>query len=387
MHPRQVLLGVLGLVLAAAAVRADVPKTVKILGQDYTVTANSRVGTFKNGTTVNLQKGGGGALSDADVAKKANLCFVQGADASADRLFVVAAHQDDADATSDGFYLLTGTDANGVFSPATSNATVFFRGNRDVHGRPQNITFINDANTGVKKDRNIYMCTFTGQNRLRFYDLDTLNGTAANAFRDLNVFSRKEHSDGCPSTAPDQDDDGDVNAPDGDFQVGAMAPNGMMIVAGVDSGDIALGVIDPVKGTSFFPVKTSLTTATGGAIDVSTSQPHSFVRLTGDDYLMIVTDPGTGANAAEGDLNSQTMYRLTITLPADLTKAAADSIKVKVVGKEDLPALKLGQSPTAKIQGVAVGREVAAGKPVLYMADWAGNLLTLRPNVTLTAGQ
>jgi hypothetical protein len=28
---------------------------------------------------------------------------------------------------------------------------------------------------------------------------------------------------------------------------------------------------------------------------------------------------------------------------------------------------------------VAVGREVSAGKPVLYMADWAGNLFTLRP--------
>ena len=102
MQRRQVLFSAVGLVLAASAAQAAVPNTVKILGQVYTVIASPRVGTFKNGVTVNLQTGGGGAISDADVAKKANLAFAPGADASSDRLFLGAATQDDPDATSAG---------------------------------------------------------------------------------------------------------------------------------------------------------------------------------------------------------------------------------------------------------------------------------------------
>jgi hypothetical protein len=105
------------------------------------------------------------------------------------------------------------------------------------------------------------------------------------------------------------------------------------------------------------------------------------VRLTGDEYLMIATLPDGGVNANEGDLDSQILYRMRIELPADLTKEAPNSIKVAVLGKEDLPALSLGQSATHKIYGVAVGRELAPGRPILYMADWAGNLFTLRPKL------
>jgi hypothetical protein len=385
MQRRQVLFSALGLMLAASAAQAAVPNTVTILGKQYTVIASPRVGTFKNGVTVNLQSGGGGAISDADVAKKANLAFAPGADASTDRLFVVAATQDDPDATSDGFYMLKGTDANGAFTLKDSEATVFLKGNREVHGRMQNITFLNDTDTGVKKDRNLYIMTFTDQNRLRFYDLDSLSGTGDNVFRDLTVFTIKEPGDGCAATPPDTDPAmEDANAPNSDFEAGALAPNGMMIVAGADTdadgnATIALGVIDPVKGTQFLPVKTDLNKATGGNKITTTEQPVCFVRLTGDEYLMIATDPNTGGNATEGDLNSQTLYHFKITLPADLTKSAPDSIQAQLIDKQDLPSLNLGQSPTHKIQGVAVGREVSAGKPILYMADWAGNLFTLRP--------
>jgi hypothetical protein len=388
MQRRQVLYSVLGLVLAAGAARADAPKSVKILGTTYAVVSNPRTGTFKNGATVNLQKGGG-CVSDADVALKANICFVPGADASQDRLFVAAAHQDDPGPTSDGLYILTGADANGVFSPATSNATVLLRGNKDVHGRIQNITFITGDNSNPGKNRNIYTMTFTGQNRLRWYDLGTLmNGaphTEDNAFRTLNSFSIKEPGDGCAATPPDVDPDmADANAPNSDFQAGALTPNGMLIVGGTDTDadgntTITLGVIDPVKGTAFFPVKTDLNKATGGNSITPTEQPVCFTHLTGDEYLMIATDPGTGGNATEGDLNSQTLYHFNITLPADLTKSAPDSIKVKLIDKQDLPSLSLGQSPTHKLQGVAVGRNAASGKPILYMADWAGNLFTLTP--------
>jgi hypothetical protein len=39
----------------------------------------------------------------------------------------------------------------------------------------------------------------------------------------------------------------------------------------------------------------------------------------------------------------------------------------------------LGQSPTGALGGLAVGRNNATGKPVLYMTDWALNLFTLQP--------
>jgi hypothetical protein len=385
MQRRQVLFGVLGLALAATAVRADVPKTVTILGQQYTVTTTPRAGTFKNGVTVNLQKGGGG-VDDADVPKKANLAFVPdaGGDATKDRLFVVAAVQDDPGPTMDGLYILTGTDANGVFSPANSDATALLRGNKDVCGRMQSFTFLSDDNSNPGKNRNFYTFTFTGQDRMRWFDLGALQAGAPhtndNAFRELTVFSIRQPIDTGDTTDPDPVQDvNDDNCPADDSDVGALAPNGMMIVAGQDNGTIALGVIDPIKGEKFFPVKTDLVAATGGDQIDAAQVPHAFVRVGGDEYLMIATDPGTGQNGVEADLNSQTLYRLQITLPADLANGQADSIKAKVLGKEDLPALGLGQSDTHKIQGLVVGRNAASGKPILYMADWVGNLFTLTP--------
>lgn len=52
---------------------------------------------------------------------------------------------------------------------------------------------------------------------------------------------------------------------------------------------------------------------------------------------------------------------------------------MEVLGKEEIPALSLGMSPTKKLFGLAVGHELSAGKLILSMADWAGNLFTLRP--------
>jgi hypothetical protein len=174
------------LALAVGAIHAQVPKTVKIAGQEYAVTAVKRFGLFKNGVTVNLQKGGGD-VTDEDVAKKANLLFVPGATPADDRLFVMAAHQDNADVTSDGLYILKGTDANGVFGPEFSEATVLLRGNKEVHGRIQNLTFLNDTDTGAKKDRNLWGFTLTTTDSMRIFDLgDLLAGaphTDESAFR------------------------------------------------------------------------------------------------------------------------------------------------------------------------------------------------------------
>jgi hypothetical protein len=384
MQRRQVLLSALGLVLAATTVRADVPKTVTILGQAYSVTSTPRSGTFKNGQTVNLQAVVDPTVDPAMAPKKANLAFAPGATADADRLFVVAAHADTLGITSDGFYMLQGADANGVFSPQVSNATVFFRGDKNVHGRPQNVTFLNDTDTGSMKDRNLVLYTFTNANSLRWYDLSDLMAGAPHtdqtAFQKLTLFQIILSGTTEPVLPPDPDRSllpDDPNMSTGNYQPGALTPNGMMIVAGQEGGDWTLGVIDPLKGTQFFPVKTSLAmTAAANQIDTS-ELPHAFVHLTGDEYLMIGT--GGDPNWNESVLTTNTLYHVRITLPADLTKDAADSIKVDLLNKEDLVALGLGQSDSKMIFGLTVGREVAAGKPVLYMADWAGDLFTLRP--------
>jgi hypothetical protein len=144
------------------------------------------------------------------------------------------------------------------------------------------------------------------------------------------------------------------------------------------STDLEFGVIDPVKGTKFFPVKTALaSTAAADQFDAANELPIAFVRLQGDEYLILGVGPEP--NGVEANLTNSTLYRFRITLPADLTQEAPDSIKVELLGKEDLGAMKLGQSPTGALGGLAVGRNNATGKPVLYMTDWALNLFTLQP--------
>src|SRR6266478_718753 len=108
MHQRQVVLGVLGLVLSAASVRADLignsvktGDTVTLFGQKFTAEVHKRDGTFANGVKIALQG------PDTDTTQKANLCFVQGADPSADRLFVAArVGTHGSTATGDQLYLL-----------------------------------------------------------------------------------------------------------------------------------------------------------------------------------------------------------------------------------------------------------------------------------------
>jgi hypothetical protein len=104
---------------------------------------------------------------------------------------------------------------------------------------------------------------------------------------------------------------------------------------------------------------------------------HAFVHLKGDEYLVIAAagDPNWDESAITGG----TLYHLRITLPADLTKEAPDSIKVERLSDPvDLPALNLGRGDSKHIFGLAVGREVN-GANILYMADYAGNLFTLIP--------
>jgi hypothetical protein len=397
MYRRQVLLGGIGLVLAASVCSADVPTTVKLLGRDYTVITTKRTGTFKNGVTVNPQK------PDDDnpvVPLKANLAFAPGGTMDADRLFVVAATQAPAVAptgnldtpTSDGFYMLQGTDDRGVFGPEFSNAFVFFRGNLQVHGRMQAIAYINDADTGAKKDRNLAAFTFTDANYVRWYDLSDLLALPATGTTDLDAFRKQAvfgiiqsgiTEEPAGSDPPRNTDLDDPNMSVAGWLGMATAPNGALVTIGPANGDWEIAVIDGAKGDKFYPIKTALAnTAAVDKIDVSQTV-HTLARLKDDEYLILAStgDP----NWDETVISAGTLYHVRITLPADLTKEAPDSIKVDVLSDPvDIVATGLGQGESHHIFGLAVGRELN-GANILYMADYAGNLFTLRPNAA-TAG-
>jgi hypothetical protein len=389
MHRRQVLFATLGLALAATTVHAAVPTTVKLGKTEYDVITTKRTGTFKNGVTVEPQK------PDADnpvVPLKGNLAFAPGGTMDADRLFVVAATQGAVGPTADGFYMLQGTDDRGVFGPEFSNAHVFMRGDLQVHGRMQAVAFINDTDTGPRKDRNLAVFTFTDANYVRFYDLSDLlalptsGSTEQDAFRKLAVHGIIQNAitEAPAGSDPERDESkDDPNMSTAGWLGMATAPNGALITIGPANADWEIAVIDGAKGTSFYPIKTALAnTAAVDKIDVSQTV-HTMARLRGDEYLILAStgDP----NWDETVITGGTLYHVRITLPEDLTKEAPDSIKVEPLSDPvDLVEMGLGQGDSKHIFGLAVGRELN-GANILYMADYAGNLFTLRPRAA-TAG-
>jgi hypothetical protein len=363
-------------VLAASAVQAAVPNEVTLMGKKYSVEVHALNGTYANGTKVVLPSG-----SDIQVPRS-NYAFVQGVDAASDQLYVVSPIGDNGDEEARGvqFFRLEGADANGNFNPASSKATLFQGGvgGLDDGGRPQTVVFVSDANTGAKKDANIGMFTFRGNDFLRFYDLDSLVG---GNFTDNMVAGIVQ-----PADAAAEGVDPDPNMPWGDFEAMAPGPNGTVIVMGrKEQGeqDVEIGVLDPSKRPlAFFPVKTDLDDAAQNAQlteDLTVAEnPHALARVGENEYLMLLsTDQGANVDNTAAEF----LYRLRITPPADLTKEAPNSIKVEVLGREDVLALKLHPEDSAGgIFGMAAGRD---GR--LYMGDWRGNIITLTP--VATAGQ
>jgi hypothetical protein len=376
MQRRQVWIGVLGLLLTAVAVQADVPKEVTVLGKKYSVEVHSLNGTYTNGTKVELPSG-----SDIQIPRS-NYAFVPGVDEASDQLYVISpiGSNDDVDARGVQFFRLEGSDKNGIFSPATSKATLFFGGvgGLDEGGRPQNVVFVSDVDTGPKKDANIGMFTFRGNDFLRFYDLDTLAG---GNFLDNMVAGIVQ-----PADAAAEGVDPDPNMPWGEFTVMAPGPNGTVIVMGrKEQGeqDVEIGILDPSKRPlAFAPVKTDLDDAAQNAQlteDLTVAEnPHALARIGENEYLMLLS---TGQGANDDNTASEFLYHLRITPPADLTKEALNSIKVEVLGREDVLALKLHpEESLGGIFGMTAGRN---GR--LYMGDWRGNIITLSP--VATAGQ
>jgi hypothetical protein len=232
------------------------------------------------------------------------------------------------------------------------------------------VILLNRDNTGVKTDRNICLITQDGPDAYRFFDLDTLNVP----FRDARVFSRVVRGS---SLQEDGDELADENSPHF-FPSFALGPGGAMVVFGrAEAGTgVELGVMNP-KADTFFPVLTTLHDVTSNAVS-SDVRPHGCFRYAENEYWVITSmgDPGGDTDAAE----SQTIYRLRLTFPADLSKGTKNSIKVEVLGKQEI----IGQATAlyasdGGVYGMAVGREVAPGLRRLYFADWQGNLYTATP--------
>jgi hypothetical protein len=186
----------------------------------------------------------------------------------------------------------------------------------------------------------------------------------------------------------------DPNMPRGDHTVVAPGPNGTVIVMGkkdpieVDLEDVQIGVLDLTKRPlKFAPVLTDLVEAatkdSAIKIDPRNVEPHAFVRVGGADsneYLLLLSQ---SQQANNDSTEWEHLYRLRITVPTDITAEAPNSIKVEVLGKEDILALKLHpEDSLGGIFGLTAGRN---GR--LYMGDWRGNIITLNPVTPPTAGQ
>lgn len=379
----RVFLGVVGLALLATVAGADVPKEATLFGQKYTLSEQPLLGTWKNGLST--------VGPDDGTHLAGGIAFVPGETAEQDRLFVTTAHNAGFTGPVDQFFLLTGSDPNtGEFNAATSNLTQFFGGGVDLDrgGRIANVTFLSDTETGKKQDLNLVLNTFTGDDFLRFYDLDTLTGDfIGDAVRAVPQRSQTAY----------EESEMDLNSPYSGFIQGTAGPAGTFLFMGRGIDPTVAGpelsLLDPTTG-KFLNILTSLGTATetqDTPFDVL-FDPWDIDQLSGNDYLILGSEPA--------DLNAnptrQGLYRATLTFPADLATAEPEGIKVEVKGFEEIFATDV-DDPTVitkdvlgsynesvdigGISSLAVGR---AGR--LYFRTRDGRLITANPVPAPTAG-
>ncbi len=379
MREMRVTLGVLSLALVASMASADVPKEATILGQKYTLTEQPLTGKWKNGLST--------TRPDDASHMSGGITFVAGETPEKDRLFVSTAFNGGYANNADQLFLLTGADPNtGEFNAQSSNVTQFFGGSVDQTrgGRVANVTFVSDADTGKKKDINLILNTFTGDDALRFYDLDTLTGDHIGDA----ILSKPQRSINA--------DEADPNGPFSGFIQGTPGPAGDLVFMGRGEGSgPQLSLFDPKTGL-FLNALTNLGTATDGQktpFDIALD-PWDIDQISGTDYLLLGSEPA--------DLNAnptrQGIYRVTLTFPADLTKAALEGIKAEVKGYEEILATdpndpekitkdlvgsqaKVGDAVISGISSLAVGRPVGGdnGPRRLYFRTRDGRLVTANP--------
>lgn len=384
--------GVAGLALALA-LPASAQKQIAIFGTTYNVTTESRAGAYKNGTEVSFAPIGN---------KHAYAYFEPGTDAASNRLWVVSRitgvdAEDGTMPTGTQMYVLEGTDANGCFTKAASNATAFFGNNvtRDVGRRPTQVILLNRNNTGVKVDRNLLAVTFFDDDGYRIYDLDTMTNGADDA-----VFSRVISGAVGDYTVQEPD----PNLPIASFPVMAHLPTPdgktILVVGGpAAEGGIAVGVWDTSTDNAF-NVLTNLTEITANSPTPLPSTDsegnnlvtHSISRISGTgaagEYLLLLSAPDPGGDGT-GAKTAVVAAQVRITVPDNLSSAAPGSIKAEVLNVQTdlLEKAKdiLYSSEDASGAGgqgiisLVAGPEVTAGKRTLYATDFNGNISCLVP--------
>jgi hypothetical protein len=409
MHRTRLMMGLAGLVLAAGAAYAEqpAPSSVTLFGQTYNVVKHSLAGTYKNAVKISQITD----WQDHTESRKTKVDFVQGATPDKDRLFAGAAPQ--LVENEDQFYLLTGSDANtGDFNTTVSSATQFFGGSVDAAtgGRVTDVLWLNDTDTGAKKDKNIVIVEFTDDDHYRFYDLipppvagfvpDEVGFTDTHVIKGIGAFTVGPHADAGDNTQ----DVGDPNSPYSGFMTFARTANPQYLIATAhpDSASVSntagveLGVFD-ITADKFLPVLTNITATAGSlpqhddgsgtqidayghALSAESFDPAKNMAPTSNVYWMLYSDPEPGG-ASVTTISNQVL-RVQIDLPADLTTAKAGSLKLKTLASEDLLKAKLvdtSENDTNAVFGMCVGREISAGKHVIYLTDWNGNLFTLTP--------
>jgi hypothetical protein len=289
-------------------------------------------------------------------------------DGSADRLFV-GCPMNGAE-TGTHLYVLTGADANGLFSKGVATMDPFFGASVDAAtgGRPYSIVHLNDVDTGPKADRNFAALCLDGNDSFNLFDIHPI---PVGPYTENSLLRMEQPSIGGENPDPGMPfDDGLGMAP---------GPNGTLVMIGRAEGlaSIEIGVMDP-KQDKWFNVKTDLIEATKDSavlIDPPEQEPNALARVTDTEYWMI----GSATQGGDtDDTEYQYLYRLELTFPADLSTAEPNSIKAKVLAKESLHDTPMAQASPGGVFGMAVGREVPGGRR-LYFADWQGNLYTATP--------
>jgi hypothetical protein len=404
MHRNHAVLGIVGLIGALALPARAAQLEIQIFGQKYNVVKQSRAQTYKNGVQIHLDSGLDG------VNNYASPYYAEGPDPSTDRLWFAARIDGGNEAAiGDQIYYLEGPDATGQFTPAAATAKSFFGGNTDrAHGRrPVTIIELNRDDTGKKKDRNVLACTFWDDDSLRMWDLDTMDGYGGSpSTNDTNMnfttdaLYERVHGGVSVATNDAGTNAADPNQPSGSYPAFAHLPtpdgHTVLVAAGPTGDTTSTGICiwdtktaDPSKDDAVGLTETGVVTK-GATTPFPTDDGQgnnlncqAFARYGNQgEYWFLLNQPGAGGSD-DSDRTAIILVRAKLELPADLTKAAANSIKVTVLAVQDMKATAadvLFPSGTAGMTGLAVGREKTAGGPrMLYTTDYDGNFYTLTP--------
>jgi hypothetical protein len=375
-----VALAVQGFFLAAV-LPASAQKTVKLFGTTYNVAVVGRDQTFKTDAGKQVKVVLTAATDDfGSWTQKAGLFFAEGADATKDRLLVCCHLDSDTDGPMwHQAYMLTGAGDDGMFAPASATLTEWFGGAQDrtFGGRPLAIMLINTDDTGVKKDRNVVMFDWTGDNGTHLFDLDSMTGK----YQESEVFFNVDRVVANGTEEKYTDVVADENQPGGDYSSFAPVPTNdghtIITIGTADNGGSAAGVWD-TKTDKYFPILTDLSAQTASAsTPIATDRsPHAVARFADNEYWILASDvyPTTSGTV----VGSQNIYRVKLTLPADPSKGKAEDIKVEVLGKEELVGTALQTNDTMNY-GMAIGREVSAGKRRIYFGSADGKLIVATP--------